>query len=204
MAESFVQVAPDSSGKKLHTNSYTVGANTVEDEFVIPGPYPYPTFNAIGGTISNATATDHLLCLNAGASLKVRVIRIRVEQSANATTATSASFSVYRTTTAAPTGGSAVTPAPFDTADTAGATARTLPTAKGTETTELFRFILVFRQAVGTTSAVVDDGWEWTQSAQGKPIIIPTGATNGLVVKNNTAVAGATCNVIMEFVETAF
>jgi len=35
MAESFVQVAPDSTGRKLHTISAVVGASTVEEQVVI-------------------------------------------------------------------------------------------------------------------------------------------------------------------------
>lgn len=204
MAESLVQVAPDSSGKKLHTWSYTVGANTVEDEFMVPGRFPYPTYSVLGPTVSNATATDHLLCLNAGASLRLHVTRIRIEQSGNATTATSASFSILRTTTTNPTGGTAVTPVAFDPADpAAGAVGRTLPTVKGTETSEFIRTIILFRQAVATTGAQMDDSFEWVASSWSKAIIVPVGNTNGLVIKNNSGVAGATCNVYMEFVELA-
>lgn len=36
MAEDFVQVAPDSTGAKIHTRSRVIGANTVEEQFVIP------------------------------------------------------------------------------------------------------------------------------------------------------------------------
>jgi len=36
MAEAFVQVAPDSTGAKLHTVSKVVGANTVHNQVVIP------------------------------------------------------------------------------------------------------------------------------------------------------------------------
>ena len=99
MAESIIQVAPDSTGKKLHTNSYTVGANTVEDEMVVLGPQPYASYVALGGTVSIATATDHVLCLNAGASLKLRIVKIHIEQSSSATAALLGSFSIFRTTT---------------------------------------------------------------------------------------------------------
>lgn len=204
MAESIVQVT-EGTGKKLHTISYTVGANTVEDEVVLRGPQAWASYSAIGGTISIGTANDHVLCLNAGASLKVRIVKIHIEQSSNAAAAALASFSVFRTTTAAPTGGTAVTPAPFDTSDAAsGAAARTLPTAKGTETTELFRIHMPMRQAISTTQTQVDDQWEWQAADFSKSIIVPTGTTNGIVIKSNTAVGSAAVDVWFEFVETSF
>lgn len=204
MAESIVQVT-EGTGKKLHTNSYTVGANTVEDEYIILGPQPQATYSALGAAISIGTANDHVLCLNAGASLKVRVHRIRIDQSGNATTATITSMQILRTTTGAPTGGTAVTPAPFETSDAAsGAAARTLPAVKGTESTVLQQFTMDWRQAVLATSAQMDDSWEWVQDPHGKPIIIPAGTTNGLVIKTLSAVAAATVNVYIEFTETSF
>lgn len=36
MAQDFVQVAPNSTGVKMHTRAYVVGANTVDDQYVIP------------------------------------------------------------------------------------------------------------------------------------------------------------------------
>lgn len=204
MAESLVQVT-EGTGKKLHTNSYTVGANTVEDEFVVPGPFPYASYVAVYESVSIATANDHLACLNAGASLKVRVVRIRLEQTANVTTAATSRIQLLRTTTGAPTGGTAITPAPFDTADAAsGAAARSIPGVKGTESTMLNSFAMVWRQAVSATAAQVDDAWEWTALTWQKAIVIPTGTTNGLVLKNVTANAAGQVNITIEFVETAF
>jgi hypothetical protein len=204
VAENIVQVT-EGSGKKLHTWDTTIGANLVQDEFTIPGQNPYATYIANIQGASGATANDHLLCVNAGASLKVRVLRVRIDQRSGATAASIAGFQLVRTTTGAPTGGTAVTPAPFDTADAAsGAAGRSLPTVKGTETTVLMDWQMVARQVPSTSSAQADDFFEWTPTTWGKPIIIPTGTTNGLVVKNGSAVAGVTWNVQIEFIETAF
>jgi hypothetical protein len=204
MAESSVQVT-EGVGKKLHTWNRTVtGPGSVEDEFTLPGEYPLPSFFALAPAVSIATANDHILCLNAAASVLLKIRRIRIEQSGNATTAGVGSMQLLRTTTAAPTGGTAVTPAPFDTADTASAAARTLPTVKATESTLLMQIAMVWRQAISATGAQVDDAWEWTQLPGQKPIIVPAGTTSGLVLKNLAATAAATVNVIFEFVEMAF
>jgi hypothetical protein len=35
MPEDFVQVAPDSTGAKIHTRQRVIGANTIEEQYVI-------------------------------------------------------------------------------------------------------------------------------------------------------------------------
>lgn len=206
MAEGTIAIAP-TGGTFLHTNSYLVGGTTVHDEVTIPGPYPYATYS-VQVTASAATGSDHLLCLNAGTTLKVRVHYIYIRQVVSATSAAAWTFNLLRTTTAAPTGGTAITPAPFDTSDAAaGAAGRSLPTVKGTESTVIAVPTLLARQAIATTGAQADPWWEWRSGlsgGHGKPIIIPAGVANGLVVKTNTASAATTFHVYMEFTETAF
>lgn len=204
MPEGLVQVT-EGSGKKLHTWQRTIGANNVEDEAVFPAEYPMPTYSVLVNAASIATGNDHIITLNAGASTYVRIRRIRLTQVANATTASQSRISLYRTTTAAPTGGTALTPNPFDSADSAAsAAARSLPAAKGTEAAILLDANITWRQAILATGAQADNVWQWEQHPGSKPIIIPTGTTNGVALKTASAVAGATVNVYIEFVETAF
>lgn len=202
MAESIVQVT-EGSGKKLWTWQWAVGANNVEQEVVAVGPQPWETAEAHANA-STATANDHLLTLNAGGSKKVRITRILLEQSANATTAAFASLQILRTTTGAPTGGTAITPNPFETADSIGATARSLPTTKGTESTILFDIRLAMRQAISATQTQSNDRWLWVASPFGKGIIIPAGTTNGIAIKSTAAVAAGGIICSIEFVETSF
>lgn len=206
MAEAFITVSDAAGGtKKSHHNSRNIGSDLQHDEYVLPGEPNYQTEICSVFNVSTATANDHLLCLNAPASLNLRVVRIRVEQANNATAGGLCSIEVRRTTTGAPTGGTAITPAQYDTADAAsGAAGRSLPTAKGTESTVIFTRTLTVRQTVGTTGAQTDDRWEWVRSFWGKGILIPAGTTNGLVLKNTAAVAGATINAEIEFIATNF
>lgn len=204
MAEAFYN-GTEGSGKKLHMNSRTIGADLQHDEYVLLGEAFYQTEIDAVFNVSVATANDHLLCLNAPASLNLRVVRIRVEQATNATAGATDSFEVRRTTTGAPTGGTAITPAQYDTADAAsGAAGRSLPTVKGTESTVLFTRTLTMRQTVATAGAQVNNYWEWVKSPWGKGILVPAGTTNGLVVKNIVATAGGTVNVEIEFYATNF
>lgn len=203
MAETNVNVT-EGSGKRLHAWDRTISATVVLDQFTLPGEYPYASYVALGAGISTATASDHVLQVMSGASSYLRIRRIRIEQQGNATTAALAVIQVWRLTTAG-TGGTTVTPRPFDTGDSAAtASAMTLPTAKGTEGTLIFQFTNLYRQAVSATSAVADDAWEWTQQPNQKPLIVPTGTANGIAIKHVTGVAAATCNVQIEFVETTW
>ena len=203
MGESLVNVT-EGSGKKLHTWARTVGANTVEDEFTIPGEYPLAGYS-VGGTASLATSADHLFQIMAGTTNKVRIRFFRIEQSASATAAAIIALSVFRLSTAG-TGGTALTFRPMDTADAAaGATCMTLPTAKGTESVDMgLGTVLVLRQTVAASGAQTDDVWEWAQKPGMPPLIIPAGTANGIAVKVGTGVAGASARFYAEIVETTF
>lgn len=203
MAEGIVQVT-EGSGKKLHTWNRTIGANSVEDEFVLPGEFPYASYFVTPSAASTATLNSHLLQIMAGGSLPVRIRRIVLTQFTNATTAAAMAFHIFRLTTAG-TGGTTVTPRPHDTTDAAaGCVGMTLPTVKGTEGVQLFDESMLMRQAILATASQNIERWTWEQHPGTKPIIIPAGTTNGIAIKNATAVAGATVQIRVELVETSF
>jgi hypothetical protein len=202
VAQSSVNVT-EGSGKRLNTWDRTISSTLVQDQFVQFGEYPYPTYGVVAEAISVATTADHILQIMAGSSNHVRIRYIYVEQSAGAAAASNLSLQLLRLTTAG-TGGSAITPFKFDTGDAAaGATAMTIPTAKGTESTLLRRVNISLRQNANTGTQ--EDGWEWRQAPNTKPLIIPAGTSNGIAIK---VVAGVTTspsvNIYVEFVETAF
>lgn len=201
MPESLVQVT-SGAGPKLHTWQRTIGANNIEDEFVVPGEYPLASYFVQASGIAIANANDHALQLMAAASVYLRIRRIVVQQAASATTAITTALGVARVTTAG-TGGTAVTPRPADTSDTASGTAMTLPTVKGTEGVLLFQRRFLSTQTVGTAGSQ-SPGWEWVQHPGMKPIIVPAGAANGIVIKSLGTFAGTTVDIGIEYVETSF
>jgi hypothetical protein len=203
MAESLVQVT-EGAGKKLHTWSTVVGANTVEDEYVIPGEVPTPSYFLQPLTaVSVATINDHVGQLMAGASLKLRIRRIYVQQAALATTVASMTIAVMRLSTAG-TGGTAITARPHDTtAAAAGGAGMSLPTVKGTEGVELFRRRLVLTQTLSTAGGQVPS-WEWDEHSSLQPIIVPAGTANGICLKVLAAHAAATIEWTVEFTELAY
>lgn len=208
MAESFINQT-EGSGKKAHTFQRVIGGNTVEDQVTLLGEHYLATYNVVtaaAGT-SAATAASHILQIMAGASLNVFVRWIKVYQLAPATAAAIDALELVRLTTAG-TGGTVVTPAALDTADSAsGATAMTLPTVKGTEGTFIERATVQWTQTVATQSGGQMSQLLATFDFDGfheKGLRIPSGAANGIALKNPTARAAATVIVVAKIVETNF
>jgi hypothetical protein len=74
----------------------------------------------------------------------------------------------------------------------------TLPTVKGTEGVVLGSLLPQVITAAGTTAK-----WEWRQHERGKPITIPAGTTNGIVLKA-IGLAATTYDFEIEFTESSF
>lgn len=205
MAHTFVNVT-EGAGKKLAGDDYTDGANTVIDERVVLGEQKaLATYTVIATGQSTATANSHLIQIMAGASLKVRIRRIQLYQVAVATAAVLMDLRILRLTTAG-TGGTALTPAPLDTSDSAsGATAMIQPTVKGTEGVTLWNGAAYMMQTIAASSPatepIVDLDFDRPRS---KPLIIAAGATNGICLKNITAVAAGQYAVVVWFDESNF
>jgi hypothetical protein len=197
MADSNVNVT-EGSGKKLRTWNRTVGGQSVEDEYILlsePALLSYVTTG--GGT--TATANSHILQVMAGASLRLRIRRIRIYQTAAATAVTLGIWGIYRLTTAG-TGGGAVTPSALESGDAAsGATSMTLPTAKGTEGVLLGE--IAFQ--MGAAGNVTGYG-ELIQLPNQKARTVNAGTTQGIAIKNLVAIAGGAIDVMIEFDESSF
>ena len=187
----------EGAGKNLETWQWVIGANTVERQVIAQGEQHLASYivghGTTGGAVSTATANSHLMQISAGASLKVRIRRLQVIQSALATTAVLGQILIVRLSTAG-TGGTAQTPAALDPADAAsGATAMHLPTAKGTEGGILYEsqpyFIQTLTASLPNWPILLDVDFDRLRP---KPLIIAAGAANGIAIKQITAVAAAT------------
>lgn len=206
MAESTVSVTAG-SGTKLHTFQRTIGANTVEQEVGLHGEPYLATYTVTTAATSLATANSHTLHVMAGASLPVYLRSIRVYQAALATAAAISTWEIWRLSTAG-SGGTAVTPAPLDTTDSAsGATAMTLASSKGTESTKLWSGTSQLIQTVGTggagaNSLLISHDWDW--QLRSKAPRIAAGTSNGIALKQITAAAAATAIVVVTFSEASF
>jgi hypothetical protein len=207
MAESIVQVT-EGSGKKLHTWNRTIGANSVEDEYVLLGENALATtvLNTIhNATISTATANSHLLQIMAGASNKVRIRRIEMWQAVMATAAAIMDLRMYRLTTAG-TGGTVIGSSVLDPTDgAAGFTAMSLPTVKGTEGAALMAGMPYMMQTLGASTPPINPVVVWDfDRLRSKPLIISAGATNGIAIKNISAVAAGQVSFSVWIDESSF
>ena len=205
MAEGIIQYTPGSGGK-LHSFDRTIGANTVQDQGIVIGEQYLPHYTVATVTaVSLATANDHICQLMAGSSLRLRVRRIEVTQVGLATTAGIDQWAIYRLTTAG-TGGTAITPQLFDPADSAaGATAMTLPTAKGTEGALLWAGSAAATQTVTATPTMLRHLLLFeADGLRVKPIHVAAGTSNGIALKHITARAAATCVFTIFFDESNF
>jgi len=206
MATSTFILVTQGGTTKFHTVTEVIGADTVHQEVVKFGePYLPGYVVRSGAAISVAVANDHVLQIVAGSSLKVRIRRIEIYQVTLATTVAIATWNIVRLTSAG-TGGTGVAAAALETSDAAaGATAMTLPTAKGTEGTVILPFTTYFMQTLAASNqlvnpiAVIDFDLPRT-----KPLIIAAGTSNGIAIKNVTAVPAASVFVNVWLDETSF
>lgn len=202
MAESEIQVT-SAGGTRVRTDTKSIGGQTRHQEYHLQGEHSLATYAVYAGSVSITNANDHVFQIMAGSTLPVRIRVIRVWQAGLAGTVNTGAFDVFRLTTAG-TGGTAITPRPLDSADAAsGATAMTLPTVKGTEGVALLRARLAMVAAQPTNA----DGPLVVYEARtdAKPLIIPSGTSNGIALKNLSAIASpASVDFYVEFVETSF
>jgi len=115
MAEAFIQLPSDGTGKKTRTKSKTVSSNVVHETYIVQGADPtYYIFVAAQALAANKY---HLAFLNAAAS--GQIIRLRklffLNAQLAAVTGVGVQFDVRRISSIS--GGTTITPNPMDTAD---------------------------------------------------------------------------------------
>lgn len=116
MADTFVQLPPDSTGKKLRTRDKVIGANTVHEQAVFQSALP--TFYAVADAVAFAANKHHIAVMNAAGSGKMVNIRklYHINLSLAAVTGVALRFDVKKAT--AVSAGTAITPVSCDTDDT--------------------------------------------------------------------------------------
>lgn len=159
MPESFVQVAPDSTGKKLRTYQKVVEGQTVEEQYVIQAGFPTFYFQSADNALAGS-ATNHLFDIfNAsGSGLVLKVRKLFLQNTYSVQTGVAAVFSVERTSTVG-TGGAVITGVRSDTADAAlpaQVTARSNSTAGATGAGQLARLGML----IGEETDIVSR-WSW-------------------------------------------
>lgn len=116
MPESSIQLAPDSTGKKLRTRTKTILGQEVHEQAVYQTALP--TFYAIADAVAFAANKHHIALFNGVGSGKMVSIRkvFHINLSLSAVTGVAVRFDVKRST--AQSAGTAITPVATDTDDT--------------------------------------------------------------------------------------
>lgn len=115
MADSFIALPPDSTGKKLRTRDKLIGGNTVHEQAVFQSALP--TFYAVADAVAFAANKHHIAIMNAAGSGKMVSIRkvFHINLSLAAVTGVAVRFDVKKAT--AVSAGTAITPVSCDTDD---------------------------------------------------------------------------------------
>lgn len=112
MAETFVQLPPDSTGKKLRTRDRTIGSNAVHEQAVYQASLP--TYYVLADAVAHTANKHHLSIMNAAGSGKVVSVRklYHINLALAAITGVAERFDVKKIT--AHSGGTAITPQSCD------------------------------------------------------------------------------------------
>lgn len=129
MADSFIQLPADSTGKKLNTRERTVGANTIHEQVVIPTTYEVITYRGRVGSFRTpgraGTAGQRLSTLynSAGSAVIVNVETIAVDLYQTVVKAVGTAPPIIRISrfTTAPTNGTVLSKVATDTAQSSSA-----------------------------------------------------------------------------------
>lgn len=124
MAESFVRLAPDSTGKQLRTRTKVILGETVHEQAVYQTSLP--TFYATADAVTLAANKHHISVFNGTADKMVTIRKLfQINLQLTAVTGVALRFSAFRST--AQSAGTAITPITMDTNDTlpAGVTVAT-------------------------------------------------------------------------------
>lgn len=122
MPEGFIQVAPSGTGPKLRTRERTIGANTVQEQYVIPTTER----NVLSRSwycslrcLSRASTAQPLFSVYNTDTDPMAIRRLSLEVDSIAASAVASPYARLYRVTAAPTGGTVLTANQQDTADPA-------------------------------------------------------------------------------------
>ena len=154
MSETFIQLPPDSTGKKLRTRTKTILGETVHEQAIYTTALP--TFVATADAVALAANKHHISVFNAGGSGKMVTVRklYQINLSLTAVTGVALRFSAFRTT--AQSAGTTVTPALVDTDDTLPAGITVVTGGTITNSSLLFPYVTQSDEMTAANTAVAN------------------------------------------------
>lgn len=200
MPESVIQVAPDSTGKKLRTRQRVIGANTVEEQFIAQSAEP--TWWAWTGSQAPA-ANKHLLSgLNASGSGQIIKLKKLFLFNLGIAAVTGAAIVCEFKRATAVSAGTAVVPQIMDTTDAALTNFTCVLNGTVTASTSVLWWAALNTEEMGATNAATMS-WQQQQtnlmleSVEMKELVLNPG--EGFTLQQLTSVAAGALGVLAGF-----
>jgi hypothetical protein len=153
MAETFIQLAPDSTGKQLRTRTKSILGQTVHEQAVYQTALP--TFYAVADAVTLAANKHHISIFN-GTTDKMIIVRklFQINNQLTAVTGVALRFSAFRTT--AQSAGTAITPVSADLDDALPGSISVATGATVTNSSLLFPYITQSDEMSAVNTAVAN------------------------------------------------
>lgn len=153
MAETFIQLAPDSTGKQLRTRTKVILGQTVHEQAVYQTALP--TFYATADAVALAANKHHISIFNGTADKMVIVRKLyQINLSLTAVTGVALRFSAFRST--AQSAGTAITPVSADLDDTLPAGVSVVTNGTVTNSSLLFPYVTHSDEMTAANTAVAN------------------------------------------------
>ena len=154
MAETFIQLPPDSTGKQLRTRTKTILGQTVHEQAVYQTALP--TFFATADAVALAANKHHISIFNAAGSGKMVAVRklFQINNQLATVTGVALRFSAFRSTVQS--AGTAITPALVDTDNTLPAGITVATGATVTNGPLLFPYVTQSDEMTAANTAVAN------------------------------------------------
>ena len=153
MPETFIQLAPDSTGKQLRTRTKSILGQTVHEQAVYQTALP--TFYAVADAIALAANKHHISIFN-GTADKMIIVRklFQINNQLTAATGVALRFSAFRTT--AQSAGTAITPVSADLDDVLPGSITVATGATVTNSSLMFPYITQSDEMTAANTAVAN------------------------------------------------
>lgn len=153
MAETFIQLAPDSTGKQLRTRTKSILGQTVHEQAVYQTALP--TFYAVADAVTLAANKHHISIFN-GTTDKMIIVRklFQINNQLTAVSGVALRFSAFRTT--AQSAGTAITPVSADLDDVLPGSISVATGATVTNSSLLFPYITQSDEMTAVNTAVAN------------------------------------------------
>lgn len=153
MPETFVQLPPDSTGKKLRTRTKTILGETVHEQAVYQTGLP--AFYAVADSVSLAANKHHISIFNGTADKMVIVRKLyQINLQLTSVTGVALRFSAFRST--AQSAGTAITPVAADLDDTLPAGVSVVTNGTVTNGGLLFPYVTTSDEMTAANTAVAN------------------------------------------------